>query len=164
MSRGPRYHFNTFGRLRLIIGLAAIPPVLASFGAARADLPVPALATGTIVHLDEPGPYDKLRELLRLLYALLGGNPANLPESTGVEATMTTIMSWYSQHGPPQGLTEQEKADARALVRDTNFHVNAANPPLNPQITTQFKGMLVSLYQALGGNPADLSIVGPNPY
>ena len=155
---------------------APVPaPRLASFGSivlvaftliahtsAAADKPTgapfdsPSYAPATSGPAGHSGAADleKIRDILRLLMLLMGGNPDTLPSEPN--AAMEVVLSYYTQAGLPQGLGEDEAAKGRSLVRDAYNTILTGSLLLNPLSVSVFIDMLQSMYTELGGEPADI--------
>ncbi len=117
-------------------------------------MPVTGEATASLVaEVQDPNPnitYERLLELLELLYALLS---VPLPEvtPTTAEGWFSTITSGYNTHGVPGNLTPAQKAQGRAWIVEIKSCMQSIPQMLNPQAAAAFKQTLDQIYADLGG-------------
>ncbi len=122
----------------------------------RAAIAVPDAQISTHARseqIDPPGPYDtyeRLLDLLKLLYALLS-EPYPETAPTTAEGWFNLITARYASSGVPASLTPAERAQGRAWIVEIKALMQAIPQMLNPQAAASFNQVLDQIYADLGG-------------
>lgn len=131
--------------------------VLASLGTsawAAAPAPIPGSASNSRAAVERDW-VEQALELIRRLYILMGGNPADLESRDSVESTLSLVSDFYWTHGLPT-LDPEARASLVQTIHD--LYAILGNPPssVNPQAASGFRKTLMAMWVALGLDPLDL--------
>lgn len=132
--------------------------------AAGADTPTRAIGSAMNVDAEPPEPYEpmkRLQQIIRFLYELFGGDPANLGDGSSPEIEMMTLVNYYAANGVPADLTAEERAQGRLWVEEAYDLAIVVAPQVDPGVLGEFMAALESMYADLGGAPNDLGRVAP---
>ncbi|MFM9994439.1 MAG: hypothetical protein ACKVU4_01415 [Phycisphaerales bacterium] len=132
--------------------------------AADAGLPTPAIGLAMNMDVKAPEPIDpmeRLQQIIRFLYELFGGDPANLGDSSSPEVEMLALVDFYAAYGVPGDLTAAKRTQGRLWVAEAYALAVVVAPQVDPGVLAEFVAALESMYADLGGVPSDLGRLTP---
>lgn len=96
-------------------------------------------------------PMKRIRELLRLLYSLLGGDPENLGDSSSPETEMIALVNFYAANGVPANLTFVQRLQGRLWIEESYVLAVVVAPQVDPSVLSAYLATLGAMYEDLGG-------------
>lgn len=110
----------------LLVGVSAfsVAPTRAE-PALYEDPPIPELVN--------PSWHDMMRQLLRSIYTVLGGDPADLDMVDRIETAMNLVRGQYETYGIPEDLNLLERAQLLELVLEAQAVLLTAPPDVSPK-------------------------------